>query len=117
MAKKFKDYYGRECGEVLGAKLQAAYPLFTYTDWLHAVITHTRGKEFLERQEVLVTLLDQYLPAGYQRRLQIFSKILGPELQTETGMFRMAGGCGRWGTLLCVLEQQTRTNHLILFTN
>jgi 3-methyladenine DNA glycosylase AlkC len=87
MAKKFKDYYGRECGEVLGAKIRAVYTDFDYDNWLIQVIKRTRGKEFLERQEILVDLLDELLPSGYVTRLKIFSALLGPVLETETGMF------------------------------
>lgn len=46
-----------------------------------------RDKEFLDRQDVFVSAFEKYLTQDYKKNIGIFEKILGPELETTTGMF------------------------------
>lgn len=88
MAQKFKDYYGRKGAVVLGEKIGEVYPDFDHKAFVSFVAKETRGLSFLARQEVYVRAFDKYLPKSYKAKLNLFTKILGPELKTETGMFK-----------------------------
>jgi len=88
VAKKFKDYYGRQGAVVLADKFSLVYPGFDRENFIKEVVKEVRGLEFLARQDVYVRAFDHYLPKSYQAKLTLFTKILGPELETETGMFK-----------------------------
>lgn len=87
MAKKFKDYYDRDCALLLASKIAAVYPRFDQQKFVDFISQGITDKEFLARQDVFVAGFEKYLPLPYPQVIQIFTQVLGPELQTETGMF------------------------------
>lgn len=87
MAKKLKDYYGRETAELITLKIKNVYPAFDTEGFVEFVLAGISDKEFLGRQDVYVEGFERFLPKDYSRNISLFSKILGPELKTETGMF------------------------------
>lgn len=87
MAKKFKDYYNKECAEILAEKISKEYSSFDSKKFIAQIDKAVQGKEFSDRQDIFAKALEESLPEKYEDALKIFKKILGPELQTTEGMF------------------------------
>jgi 3-methyladenine DNA glycosylase AlkC len=87
MAKKFKDYYDLECAVLLADKIKSVWPDFNENDFVSMLKDELTGKEFLQRQDAFVDAFEVYMPDDYQETVSIFHQILGPELETTTGMF------------------------------
>ena len=87
MAKKFKDYYDTECAELLANKLKAAWPRFKQEPFILFIADRLKGREFSERQDLFVEAFEIHLTGSYDTDIDLFFKILGPELHTTTGMF------------------------------
>ena len=87
MAKKFKDYYDIECAVLLADKIKAVRPEFKSKSFITMLKDELENKEFLQRQDAFVKAFEVYLPNDYEVIVSIFRQILGPELETTTGMF------------------------------
>jgi len=87
MAKKFKDYYDLDCAVLLADKIIAVWPEFSDTGFVTMLKNELAGKEFLQRQDAFVDAFEVYMPDDYQETISIFHQILGPKLETTTGMF------------------------------
>lgn len=88
MAKKLKDYYGTSCARLIVEKIKGVRPDFDEAGFVRYIQKGTVGREFLARQDVYVEAFEQWLGANYRANLRLFTRILGPKLETETGMFR-----------------------------
>jgi len=84
---KFKDYYNADCAILLAQKIKPFFPEFAEKPFITYISKNIPDKEFSERMDVFVDAFEQYLPNTYEENINIFEKILGPELQQETGMF------------------------------
>ena len=84
---KVKDYYNKDCAKLLSNKIRILLPEFNEKDFIKYIDKNVSDKEFLERMDVFVTAFEQYLGDNYENNIKLFQNILGPELQTETGMF------------------------------
>ncbi len=87
MAQKLKDYYDEEFVRKLSNKIIAVNSSFDANKFISKYKDEYKDKEFLERQDLCVEALELSLNDNYSKNIQCFSKILGPELQTTTGMF------------------------------
>lgn len=87
MAKKFKDYYDRDCAILLADKINSVWPDFNSLDFVSRLEAELDDKEFLQRQDAFVDAFEENLPEKYKDTIEIFDRILGPELKTTTGMF------------------------------
>jgi 3-methyladenine DNA glycosylase AlkC len=95
MAKKFKDYYDLECAKLLSDKIQKVDTKFDSSAFISHISKNLDDKPFLERQDVFVDAFEVAWGVSsstptqkvYVDCIEIFTQILGPELQTETGMF------------------------------
>jgi 3-methyladenine DNA glycosylase AlkC len=87
MAKAFKDYYGTSTARLLAEKMAAVRPQFDVGGFVTFIRTGIRGKEFLARQDVYVEAFEEFLGDDYSKNVKLFTKILGPELETTDGMF------------------------------
>ena len=87
MAKKLKDYYDLDSASLLADKLKKAYPKFDKSKFIKIYQKEYKNKEFFERQDLFVKSLEETLSSDYKKNIEIFYKILGPELQASTGMF------------------------------
>ena len=87
MAKKFKDYYDHDCATLLAGKLRSVYPKFNSDGFIAKLNNELADKEFLKRQDAFADAFEEYLPEDYQKVIAVFEQILGPELETTTGMF------------------------------
>lgn len=87
MAKKFKDYYNAETAQLIGNKIAELDSKFETDLFVSLIRKGIAGKEFLARQDVFVRAFEECLGKDYQSNIAVFTKILGPELETDTGMF------------------------------
>ncbi|TVQ80685.1 MAG: DNA alkylation repair protein [Bradymonadales bacterium] len=88
MPKKLKDYYNLQLAELLSEKIKREKKGFRSKNFIDQIRRGLRGREFLERQDLFAEALEKELDEDYSGALKLFTKILGPELETETGMFR-----------------------------
>ena len=87
MAKKFKDYYGQEVAQVLADKILSVRPDFEASAFVSYIVQNTADKEMLQRQDVVVDAFEMFLGKDYVSNIELFTQILGPKLEKETGMF------------------------------
>ncbi len=87
MAKKFKDYYDTDCAKLLADKVKQVLPSFDDKGFVSKIAAELDGKEFHQRQDLFVDAFEQFMPKSYPETIAIFTKILGPELETTEGMF------------------------------
>jgi len=84
---KFKDYYSKECAKILSGKIKPFYPELKEKLFINYISENVPNKDFFERMDIFVNAIEYYMPNTYDKNISIFEKILGPELQKETGMF------------------------------
>ena len=84
---KFKDYFNTAYARLLSDKIAAVYDEFPAGQFVDYVTAHIDDKAFNERQDLIVDALEKTLPSSYEKCIALFTSILGPELQQETGMF------------------------------
>lgn len=87
MAKKIKDYYDQDCARMLAEKLVSVEPSFDSAGYIEYVVSKIEPLEFSDRMDVYADAFEEYLSLPYKDVLALFTKILGPELETDTGMF------------------------------
>jgi 3-methyladenine DNA glycosylase AlkC len=84
---KIKDNYNTDCAKLLANKISPFYPSFNGTQFTTYIAENALDKEFSERIEIFVNAFEVCLPDDYEHNIELFVKILGPELKQETGMF------------------------------
>jgi 3-methyladenine DNA glycosylase AlkC len=87
MAKKFKDYYDLDCGELIADKILFHDSLFNKRGFKSYLKKELPEKEFTARQDAFVDAFERYLSKSYTDNIKLLIKILGDELQTTEGMF------------------------------
>lgn len=87
MAKKFKDYYDKECALIIAGKINEVNSSFDTEGFVSKIRAELNGKEFFQRQDLFVDAFEQFMPKSYSETIAIFRKILGQELETTLGMF------------------------------
>lgn len=87
MGKKVKDYYDMEYGIFLAEKIKSVCPVFNEEQFLSLIRPTIEVLTFNERQDLLATALKEAIPLDYTDTIQVFEKILGPELKGSLGMF------------------------------
>jgi len=87
MGKKFKDYYDEECANLLSGKICEVTDRFKSDDFIEYITQNIEGKEFSERQEIFANAFEMFIDGTFEEKIDIFFKILGPELNRSTGMF------------------------------
>lgn len=86
--KKLKYYYDKELAELLSEKIKAVYPEFEDKAYIKSVTNSLDGLELKPRVEVFADKLRESLPVGFKDSVSVLVKILGPENENETGMFK-----------------------------
>ncbi len=81
-----KDYYDEQFAVRFADRIKEAYPAFPLNQFVSDVAQSIEGKAYTQRMNVFVCAFDQYLPA-YPDTLQIFSGLLGPELESFSVMY------------------------------
>ncbi len=86
--KQLKFYYGKELAELLAEKIKPAYSKFDSKSFIKTVSKEVKDLELKARVEVITDALKEHLPKSYKSAVKILLKILGPENENETGMFK-----------------------------
>ncbi|MEE9193054.1 MAG: DNA alkylation repair protein [Thermodesulfobacteriota bacterium] len=86
--KQLKFYYGKELAELLAEKIKPVNPKFDSKSFIKTVSKEVKDLELKERVEVITDALREFLPKNYKSAAKILLKILGPENENETGMFK-----------------------------
>ncbi len=86
--KQLKDYYGKELAELLADKIKPVYSKFDSKSFIKTVSKEVKDLELKARVEVITDALREHLPKNYKSAAKILLKILGPENENETGMFK-----------------------------
>lgn len=81
-----KDYYNEQFAEMLADKIKELYPPFDKECFVSYIASQIADLEYTWRMKVFVGAFDRYLPS-YSDTLQIFSKMLGPELSSFSAMY------------------------------
>lgn len=87
MPKKFKDYYDIEYLYSLAEKIKNVYEEFNTEYFIKLIEPTIENLEFNNRQILIAQSLKEAIPFDYPKTINIFNKILGPELEGSLGMF------------------------------
>lgn len=87
MAKKFKDYYDKNCAKLIAHKIKLVQPSFKEEEFVSFVAKKIPHQEFTGRQDTFVDAFEEYLSDDYTGNLKLFKRILGTKLQVTEGMF------------------------------
>ncbi len=82
-----KNYFGEELAMRLAGSIKPRYPDFPATDFIAAVKTYAGPLELKARVRLIAEELYRALPLGYPEQVEILLNILGPENESEQGMF------------------------------
>lgn len=86
-AKKLKDHYDKKCAIFIADRLKAVHPKFDHLKFISTATKSLKSLEFLDRQDHFALALEDQYEGRYSLALKHFTKILGPELKSDTGMF------------------------------
>lgn len=86
--KQLKYYYDKELAVLLSGKIKPAYSKFDSKSFIRTVSKEVKDLELKARVEVITDALKEHLPKSYKSAVKILLKILGPENENETGMFK-----------------------------
>lgn len=84
---KVKNYYDVEYGYFIAEKIKEVYPKFNVDQFISLIEPTIESLEFNQRQELLANALKESIVLNYTDTIDVFSKILGPELEGSLGMF------------------------------
>lgn len=84
---KFKDYYNYEYAQDLAEKIILVCPHFDAKRFISLLTPTLEELEFNDRQVLLAKALKECIQLDYRETIQLFEKILGPELEGSLGMF------------------------------
>jgi 3-methyladenine DNA glycosylase AlkC len=83
----FKVYFGVELAHLLAEKVQAVHPTFPARAFLSGIEAEIAPLELKARVKLLAERLRATLPPDYPEALAILLSILGPAIETDSGMF------------------------------
>ena len=87
MGKKFTEYYDTEYAMHIADKLKEVTECFDSNEFIKYVSVSIEGRKFLERQGIFANAFETYIDGSFEDKINIFFKILGPELVQSEGMF------------------------------
>lgn len=85
--KALKHYFGVELAHHLSRLIEPHFPNFPSDSFVQSVANQIEPLELKGRVAVISDELSNTLPTDYSKALNILLKILGPENETEQGMF------------------------------
>ncbi|AQL55988.1 DNA alkylation repair protein [Abyssicoccus albus] len=85
--KALKHYFGVELAHHLSSLIKPHFPNFPSDSFVQSVANQIEPLELKGRVAVIADELRNALPADYSEALNILLNILGPENETEQGMF------------------------------
>lgn len=87
MAKKFKEWFGREVAEELAPKFAKEVKGFDKKGFISYIDERAETEEMSGRLNIVADAIEKYVSEEYLEVLQVLEKILGPKLTKEEGMF------------------------------
>lgn len=87
MAKKFKEWFGREVAEELAPKFAKEVKGFDEKGFISYIDERAELEEMSGRLDIVADAIEKYVSEEYVEVLQVIEKILGPKLTKEEGMF------------------------------
>lgn len=87
MAKKFKEWFGREVAEELAPKFAKAVKDFDEKGFVSYIDERTEPEEMSGRLDIVADAIEKYVSGDYGQALGVLEQILGPKLEKEEGMF------------------------------
>ena len=85
--KKLKYWFDKDLAILLADKFRKHYRSFDAEGFVEKIAQGTQKLELKDRVELIADQLHANLPPDFARAIKICTKILGPELTNETGMF------------------------------
>ena len=87
MGRKFKDYYDLELANNLSKKIGQINQQFDQQAFISHIHDQLKDQNLFARLDLFSDAFDLALPADYPENINTFTCLLGPELQTEKGMY------------------------------
>lgn len=87
--KKVKYYFDKELAGLMAGKIEPVYPKFQSKSFIKTIADSVDEAELKSRVEIIADALHDFLPGGYKKSVAILLRILGPENEKETGMFKV----------------------------
>lgn len=117
---KHKDHYDDNYILELSAKLSAVMPYFDPEAFTHDLVGRLDDKELFARFDFIVDAMEKSMGADYDKNIQAFYGLLGPELTKPEGMFNFGwwlwpigryverNGNENWRVSLAFLKELTK---------
>ena len=86
---KHKDHYDDEYVAALSEKIRAVESAFDHMAFQQDLKGQLEHKELFSRFDVMVDAMKNRLDRSYPATIEVFTKLLGPELQKPEGMFQL----------------------------
>ncbi|MDR2924397.1 MAG: DNA alkylation repair protein [Azoarcus sp.] len=88
MAQQFSALYDNAFAVGLAGRVEAILPGFSRSRFLETLVGQLEGKAFSACIELFAQAFERGLPGAYAQHIRALVPLLGPALQTETGMFK-----------------------------
>lgn len=88
MAQPFSEFYDDAFAGLLASRVESVLPEFSRRRFLETLMGQLGGKAFSARIDLFALALERGLPGAYAQHIRALLPLLGPALQTETGMFK-----------------------------
>ncbi len=85
--KQLKLWFDEDLALMLSEKIKATYPAFSTASFVKTVKLQVPPLELKARVACIADALKEHMTGAYEKDISVFSKILGPENEKETGMF------------------------------
>lgn len=86
--KQLKLWFDRELAELLSSKVCELTADFESAKFIHKIDRGVQDLELKDRVELIADELNSFLHGNYLQKIELLLKILGPENEEETGMFK-----------------------------
>lgn len=86
--KRPTEYFDEELASMLARKIKPVYSGFNLDSFVEIIELNCPNKTLTQRVELIADQLHNQLPDDFNRSTEILMKILGPENEKETGMFK-----------------------------
>lgn len=100
MAPKLKDLYDKEYVTNLGHSISESYPEFDQEKFEQLVFPELEELEMKDRHYLIAESLNEVIPYDYPTTLNIFEKVLGPEVEENIGTFKQGYWLAPYGTFV-----------------
>lgn len=86
--KKPTEYFDEELADMLARKIKPVYSDFNQNSFVEHIALNCTKKTLTQRVELIADQLHSHLPDDFKGSSEILMKIIGPENEKDTGMFK-----------------------------